>query len=109
LSFDGQRGRGLRIQPAEADRFAGILAVAIGAVVEPDQGQVDLVQQSVGASPVDDVEFLVNGRARLIRLIALTEGIVGADGATRTQFTPRLFNAVRRALLSPACNTGAAK
>lgn len=73
MSLYGQRGRWLRIQQAEADRFAGIVAIAIGAVVEPGRRLVDLVQQSMGASPIDDIELPVSRSARLIRLIALME------------------------------------
>jgi hypothetical protein len=41
----------------------------------------------MGTFPVDDIEFPVHRRARLIRLIALTEAIVRAGGRTRAQFT----------------------
>ena len=41
------RGR-LRVQSSKIDRFAGLLAITIGPVVEPDQGLFDLVQQSLG-------------------------------------------------------------
>ena len=71
LSLDGQgRGR-LGFQPPEVDWFSGILAVAIGAVVEPGQASLDLVQQNLSAFAVNNAEFSVHRRARLISLIAL--------------------------------------
>jgi hypothetical protein len=78
----------LRIQPAEVDRFARILAIAISAIVEPGRGPIDLMQQSMGALPIDDVEVPVHRSACLIGLIALAEAVIRANLRDRVQFMP---------------------
>lgn len=77
----------MRVQPTEVNWFAGVLAVAIGAVVEAGQRLFDLVQQRVGALAVDNAEFAVGSRARLICLIAFTDRIRGRG---RVQLTLRI-------------------
>jgi len=45
LGLDGQRRRGAGFQTSEADRLAGLLAIAVGAVLDAAQRFVDLGDQ----------------------------------------------------------------
>ena len=49
LRLDRQGGDRARLQPAQADRLAGFLAVAVGAVLDAPQRLVDLGDQLAGA------------------------------------------------------------
>src|SRR6266511_4956379 len=42
LRLDRERGDGARLEPLERDRLAGLLAIAVGAVVETRERGVDL-------------------------------------------------------------------
>ena len=55
LRLDRQRGDGPRIQPPQADRIARLLAIAIGAVIDPLQRRLDLRDQL--ALPVARPQF----------------------------------------------------
>ena len=72
LRFDAQGRDRPRVEALQADRFARLLAIAVGAVVEPDKGGVDLGDQlalavagpkleralGLGGRPVGDIGVL---------------------------------------------------
>ena len=70
LRLDRERGDGAGIEPLEADRLAGLLAIAVGAVVDALQGGVDLG---------DQLALAVAG-AQLDRAVGLGGGAVGEIG-----------------------------
>src|SRR6185295_108300 len=45
LRLDRERGDGARLEPLNRDRLAGLLAIAVGAVIEADERRVDLGDQ----------------------------------------------------------------
>src|SRR5262249_57483540 len=53
LRLDRERGDGARFEPLERNRLAGLLAIAVGAVLEAGEGRVDLGDQLAlaGAGP----------------------------------------------------------
>ena len=71
LRLDGQRRGGTREQPGNADRVAGLLAVAVAAVVDASQRLVDLLQQ---------LALAVAG-AQFQRVLLLDRRLVGRDRA----------------------------
>src|ERR1700722_8359171 len=87
LRLGGQCGGGPRVQPTQVDRFAGVLAIAIRAVVEPDQRPFDVLQLSLGAFAADDAELAIARRTCLIGLIALADAVICAHRRDRFQFT----------------------
>jgi hypothetical protein len=42
LGLEAQGGDRAGVQPGEADRLPGLLAIAVGAIIDPAQGLVDL-------------------------------------------------------------------
>ncbi len=81
-----QRGSELCFQAAEVDRVARVLTIAVGAIVEADQRQFDLAQQSFGAFPADSVKFPLDCRGGLIGLVALAGRISFVRSRNRVQF-----------------------
>src|SRR4051812_45014339 len=70
LRLDRQRGDRPRLEPAQADRLAGLLAIAIGAVLDPLDRLVDLGDQLARAVP----------GAKFQRPVGLDAGPVGQVG-----------------------------
>ena len=70
LRLDRHRGDRARLQAAQADRLAGLLAKAVGAVLDPLQRLVDLGDQLAG--PVAGAQFQ--------RPVGLDAGAVGDVG-----------------------------
>src|SRR5688572_12482572 len=85
LGLDAERGDRARIEPFQADGLAGLLAIAVGAVVEADDRRVDLCDQlalavagaklertfGLGGGPVGDIGVL--GRI----VLEMLEGLFG--------------------------------
>ncbi len=68
LRLDRQGGDWTGVKPPEADRFAGLLAIAVGAVVDPLQRRVDLRDQLALRSRVlSSSERSVSDEARSAR------------------------------------------
>src|SRR4051812_29053005 len=67
LRLDGERRRGPRQQALDADRLAGLLAIAVGAVFDARKRLVDLLEQlafAVTRAQLEGVLFLERGAVR---------------------------------------------
>src|SRR5208283_1391261 len=49
LRFDAEGGDRPGFEPANADRLVGLLAVSVGAIVDPVEGRIDLGDQPASA------------------------------------------------------------
>ena len=94
LGFDTQGGDRPGIEALQADRLAGFLAKAVGAIVKADKGGVDLGNQlalavagaklerplGLGARPVGDVGVLRRFVLKVLeRLLGRTENFLAPD------------------------------
>src|SRR5438874_7914318 len=70
LRLDRERRDRARLEPLERDRLAGLLAIAVGAVVDAEERGVDLGDQLA----------LAVARAQLDRAVGLRGGAVGEIG-----------------------------
>src|SRR5271165_5193562 len=86
LRLGRQRGGGLRLQSAQVNWLPGVLAIAIGAVVEPGQRLLDLAQQGLRTLPIDPVKLPIFGSTRLVGLIAHTGALIRIGGRRSGQF-----------------------
>src|SRR5262249_9469190 len=74
LRLDRERGDGARLEPLERNRLAGLLAIAVGAVLEAGERRVDLGDQlalAVARPPPDRPVGLRGRAARKVRVIFL--------------------------------------
>ena len=91
LRLDAQGGDRPRIEPLQADRLAGLLAIAVGAVVDALEGGVDLGDQlalavagaqleralGLGGRPVGDIGMLLGIVLQMLqRLLGRAEDLV---------------------------------
>src|SRR5581483_35929 len=70
LGFQAHRRDGTRVQPGDGDRLAGLLAIAVGALLDPAQSLVDLG---------DQLALAIAG-AQLKRPVGLRGGAIGHVG-----------------------------
>ncbi len=108
LRLDRQRGDWTGVKPPEADRFACLLAIAVGAVVDPLQRRVDLRDQL--ALPVARPEFerpvrLGRGavgeiRQNVILVLQMRDGFLAFPGECRPSRRAALYESIPFAVRS---------
>src|SRR5215475_9371297 len=87
LRLDRERGDGARLEPLERNRLAGLLAIAVGAVLEAGEGRVDLGDQLALAVAGPQLDRPVGFRGRAVRKI----GVILVFSLEMGQRLPGLF------------------
>src|SRR5262245_65683184 len=106
LRLDRERGDGARFEPLERNRLAGLLAIAVGAVLEAGEGRVDLRDQLALAVPGPQLDRPIGFRGRAVgkiggilvlglevgqRLVGLLEDLLLPTGPRWAELAPAAF------------------
>jgi hypothetical protein len=91
LGFEAERRRGPRVQSGQADRLAGLLAIAVGAVLDAAQGLVDLGDQLPLAIAGAKLKRPISFRGRAIGEIGVILGFFLEMGDRLARFAEDLI------------------